>query len=146
MKLTLTHVEKRRLAELGSIQINRKCYIPAAASSIVHGIGNKSMFDKIAYKWIYGDTDDYIEKMKSVGRRGTEYIYGKTKDRNIVNGGCWYDFNKVIDEFGEIAKKITAGRKNKLSYKISSFTVSLIPKDNTEYLDIVLNLNIVLIS
>lgn len=144
MGLYLDNSEKERLLLTKNISIDRICLISAPSSSTVHGIGNRSLFDKIAYKWIYGDTRDYIDKMRFVGVRGTEYIYGKSKDRNIYNGGCWYDHEAAISEFGSVGDSIKNGRKNIIRYTIKSIVVSLKPKPSSKYLNIILHIDIIL--
>ncbi len=144
MYLYLSKNEKQELINNGKCTVERKCYMGAPASSIMHGIGNKSLFDKIAYKWVYGDTDNYIKTMAKVDRRGTDYIHGQNKDRNIWNGNTWYEFNRTIDEFEPHDRIYKSGHKAPIYYAIDSFTCTLRQKDNSTYFDIILTMNITL--
>ncbi len=142
MKLFLYGEEKTAFIANGKVTVERKTYLGAPQKSIMHGTGSKSLFDKIAYRWVYGDTEDYIQKMKGEGRRGTEYIYGRTGDRNIINGGCWYNFNEEINPYSSIGTQIITGFKNKLSYKIDSLLIKELRPRDGGYFDIILTIEV----
>jgi hypothetical protein len=69
----LTKSEKKELINKGTITIERYNRLPCPNSSIIHGIGTKYIFDKIDYKWVYGDVDSYI----------------------IEKNECWQESNRV---------------------------------------------------
>ncbi len=143
MKLSLTPAEKKQLKAKGILTIEREQYLNAPKSSILYGVGSSSLFDKIAYYWVFGNTADYIQNMKGEGRRGTEYIYGRTGDRNIVNGGCWYDFNKDINPYSPVGANIISGKKDVLNFSISNFTIDrLVPTADKKYLRVVFKINL----
>lgn len=66
MKITLNKIEKKQIVENNSITIERACYFSAPKRSIIHGKGIGGIFDKVDYRWVYGDTADYIQKMVKV--------------------------------------------------------------------------------
>lgn len=120
-KIYLTKSEKKELLKSGTIVIERKpCLTNTSKSSIIHGIGIKEFFNKIEYIWVYGDTDDYIEKMKNVGRRKTDYPDNKG---NVWNGSKWFEFNRSIDDFGQLNDIQTNGRVHKIQFFIQDMFV-----------------------
>lgn len=120
-KIYLTTSEKKELLKSGNIVIERKPYLTnTSKSSIIHGIGIKEFFNKIEYMWVYGDTDDYIEKMKNVGRRKSDYPDNKG---NIWNGAKWFEFNRSIDDFGQINDIQTNGKVHKIQFFIQDMFV-----------------------
>ncbi len=128
MKLTLTKLEKSELLKNDSITVERECYIGAPKSSILHGKGIGSIFDKIDYCWVYGDTAAYIQKMMNVGRRQKDYLNNKV---NTWSGSTWYEFpNKKEDEFGVIGTVFTSGRKDPLIFKIDDIFISELRKSH----------------
>lgn len=120
-KIFLTSKERKELLKNDSITIERKPYLTnTSKSSIIHGKGIKEFFNKIEYIWVYGDTDDYIEKMKNVGRRATDY---PDNNGNTLNGEKWFEFNRNIDDFGQINIAQTNGRIHKIKFFIEDMFV-----------------------
>lgn len=143
-KIYLSPKEKQDIANNGAVEIERKSSIPAPPSSILHGVGKKSMWDKVARKWVYGDTDAYIEENKLVGRRGSEYP--PPAMRNTTNGSQWFEFNKVTDEFGELGDVMRSGRKQPILFMIEAVTITELRQTPGGYLDIIHKIKIVKVN
>lgn len=142
MKIFLSVNEKMLLKANNSIVIERKVHIPCPAKSILHGSGIGVLFDKIDYKWIYGDVEDYIIKMTNVGRRGIDY---RDNAPNTCSGGRWWSCKGQEKPYGEIGATFSTGTKNVCRYKISEYKISeLRTIDSHKYdcLDIVLSITI----
>ena len=132
MKLTLSAKEKKLLLANYSIEIERIVDVPAPSQSIVHGIGDEHLWDKIDRRWVYGNVQDYIRTMKDIGRRGTEYR----------NSSEWYECQRCLNEFGELNTKIVNGRSNIIEFNIVERHIDLRPKENTDYFNIVLMMRV----
>lgn len=129
-KIHLTQHEKDSLYSFNEIDIERQCKIPCPNSSIVYGIGNKYIWDKIERIWVYGDVDKYISDNKNVGRRAIDY---KDNTRNMWSGSHWYEFlGRENDDFGNIGKVTKNGIKNIVVFEITNITVSDLPLSNPE--------------
>lgn len=145
MKLYLTNNEKKQLLLNETLEVERVCYIPAPKNSIIHGIGYGGIFDKVDYRWVYGNTADYIKKMKNAGRRKQDY---PNNTKNINSGAHWYEFpNRVEDEFGLLGDRIKNGRTNVINFRIADIYISeLRPQSKNEYKQIVLKIKVVIIE
>jgi hypothetical protein len=142
MRLYLTQKEKTKLSKEGVITIERNPYLSnTSKKNIIHGIGTQSVFDKIDYKWVYGDCDDYIDKMKNIGRRAVDYPDNKG---NIWNGSKWWDCLGDSNEFGLKGNVITNGRLNKNSFVIEDIFISELKQNKKldEYNQIVFSITI----
>jgi hypothetical protein len=130
-KITLTSVEKNNLITNGELEIAR-IGRNHPKGSVLHGKGIGEVFDKVAYKWAFGDTEDYISKMMNVGRRGEDY---KDNKQNSWNGGYWWKLQRVMDDFGTIGSTFVSGRKAPLKFRVDDIYISeLIPTDDGKYL------------
>lgn len=140
-KLYLTADEKKRLAKECSIDVERVAYLPAPKSSIVHGIGDRCLFDRIDYCWVYGNTAEYIKAMKNVGRRATDY---KHNLKNTWNGAYWWDLERQHEDCYQLNKLMTNGKKNVVSFRVTRQHLELQKRENSEYFDIVIKLRVTL--
>ncbi len=113
MKLNLTKKERTELEKKGKITVERSFgHIPL--SSVHYGTGKKSIFDKVDYVWIYGDTESYKKDYMNVGRRKTDY---PDNNRNVWSGGYFWDCESDINSYN-IDKPVTNGIKNPITFKI----------------------------
>jgi hypothetical protein len=140
-KIYLTKKEKQELFTHKSIIIERDEYLPTPKTSIMYGVGIQSIFDKVDYRWVYGDIDAYISDKMNVGRRETDYPNNKI---NRWSGCEWWGSKKKYNSFGAIADTVMNGRLYPTIFKILDDTLSLQP-NNTDYLTVRHNLKIELI-
>ena len=82
-KIILTKEERNNLISNNTSWIEREDINNVPMSSIIYGVGINEMFDKIDYRWVYGDTKQYIKDKKNVGRRAVDY---KNNGTTITNG------------------------------------------------------------
>jgi len=114
MKLALTKVEKKNLILNKSIVIER-VLSNEPTSSIIFGIGTKTVWDKIDRVWVFGDAEGYVESKKNVGRRATDYPDNTT---NSWNGSNWWECIRDLNPYSQPNENILSGRKNPLTFKI----------------------------
>lgn len=130
MKIYLTQAEKKQLRSNGRIVINRE---PSPArtskSSILNGIGTNEVWDKVDRVWIFGDTNDYITKMKNVGRRAVDY---PNNGININSGGKWWELDRNINEFGNVGETQVNGRVSKIKFLIVNCFISELKPDKED--------------
>src|SRR4051812_21200664 len=103
MKLFLSANKKALFNANNEVLIERILPIPAPRTSIVHGVGKNVLFDKIEYRWVYGDTADYKEKMKNVDRRADDY---SNNCGNTWNGSYWWDCERDENPYNAIGEPI----------------------------------------
>jgi hypothetical protein len=146
MKLYLTKKEKNLLCKEGTITIERNPYLSNTSKrNIIHGVGTQHVFDKVDYRWVFGNCDDYVDKMKNIGIRAVDYPDNKG---NRCNGSTWWEFLKDSNEFGLKGGVITNGRLNKISFIIEDIFISeLRPNKKIElYNQIVFSITIKIIN
>lgn len=114
MKLYLTDEEKRLLKMVGKLTIKRELYLPAAKGSIMYGTGVMTLFDKIDYRWVYGNTGAYKNDMMNIGRRRDDY---PDNSRNTWNGAYWWS-NESNENPYPIQTVMQNGIKNIIQFKI----------------------------
>lgn len=138
-KLSLTPDEKKNLIAKGKLTIERQLRrVPP--STIIYGKGTKTIFDKVDYLWIVGDTDKYIKNKKNVGRRKVDY---PNNTRNVWSGSNWWDCEKELNIYA-IDKPIVNGTKHKLTFVVVSHVVDRLSNDDV-YLAPVLKYKIKLV-
>ena len=141
MKNNTIYLSKKEQAELKVnkvLLVERNCYIPAPKSSIIHGTGFGRLFDKIDYRWVYGNVDDYIKVKTNVGRREIDY---KDNRPNTTNGGLWWSNKGYEDEFGTLGDVHENGVKHRIRFRVTDINITeLHPKG--EYLNIILTIRI----
>lgn len=133
MKIYLNSKEKSQLNKLGRIVVYREPYSARTSkSSILNGIGLNHIWDKIDRVWIFGDTKEYIDRMINVGRRAVDY---PDNGRNTCNGAKWWNFDRSINEYGEIGSIYSNGRNHKITFSIiNAFICELKPdKEDARY-------------
>jgi len=148
MKLYLTPTEKKNLRENKDIEgyTERKYYLPAAVGSILHGIGTGRLFDKIGYYWVYGDIQNYVNKMNKVDRRA-EYQRSMEPTVDVYNlkynsTQYWFDCVGTDNEWGNTGDYVTNGRVNKLNFKITNVFISELRQGKGKYKDIIFKIYI----
>lgn len=127
-KLALTPIEKKNLLQKGKLTIERELR-RMPESSLVYGRGNKTLFDKVDYRWIVGNTDKYIKDKKNVGRRKTDY---PNNTPNVWSGSNWWDCERSLNEF-KIDGIIVNGIKHKLNFIVTDHYVSKLKVDENYY-------------
>lgn len=145
MRLYLTPLEKKNLKTFNSLTVERMPYLSNThKKNIIHGIGTQTLFNKIEYHWVFGNCDEYIEKMKNVGRRVEDYPDNKG---NIWNGSKWWNCFRDSNEFAKIGDIVTNGRKNIIRFKVEDIFISeLRPHPELElYNQIIFKINITLV-
>lgn len=145
-KIYLTKQEKKTLLSDGKLKIERIPYLSCPNTSIVFGIGTKTIFDKIDYCWVYGDVDAYILSKKNVGRRAVDY---KDNTPNTWNGSHWYNFLGADEnKYGEIGTVFTNGKKHPIQFRLDNiFIKELRVREGNPYSakDIVLEISLSLV-
>jgi len=147
MKLSLTAPEKKKLIEKKSIEIERELS-NQPNSSIIFGVGTKQVWDKVDRVWAFGDAESYVESMKNVGRRATDY-----KDNTINNqSGCnWWECIRDLNPYNKPNEPIVSGLKYPIIFQIdtinfdANFKKSPVYKDGKFYLRPVLKIKISLV-
>jgi len=119
-KIILTKEDIKNLMLNKTISIEREDVWNVPKSSIVYGVGCNGMFDKVDYRWVYGDTDQYITDKKNVGRRAEDYPNNEISSQS----GClWWDFNKHYSPFNKVGETVINGKKNPIKFKIENIII-----------------------
>lgn len=127
MKLYLTKAEQKDLLANGTITIEREPVLTRThKSSVIHGIGTQQLWNKVDRIWVYGDTKDYYNQMKNVGRRVTDY---PDNAKNVWSGDYWIECERDLNEYGQIGTIFTNGRKNIISFKLNNMVISELRQD-----------------
>lgn len=140
MKLFLSVNEKAIFLANNRVEVERSLYLPAPASSIIHGIGKKALFDKVDNKWVYGNTDSYKESMKNVDRRA---IHFPDNGKNRWSGSYWWSNESDQNPYSAIGVIITSGTKNKIIYAIEDYHISRLENNSKGYLNVVLKILVI---
>lgn len=120
MKLHLNVNEKALLTANGQVVCVRESSMNEPLSSIIYGEGNGKLFDKVDYKWVFGDVDKYIEDKKNVDRRAEDY---PDNSRNVWSGSYWWDCKGEYNDYWEAGKEHRSGTRNLIKYQITSIKI-----------------------